>query len=439
MAVLAAIFTFAACEPVEQPGESKGKLATPELEETHTDTSITISWKKVSGADSYQINMNGDNYTTDKHEYTFENLNAGTYTIRVIAKGKGYEDSEKAQIKVTISGIQNAKWFTQELIAVTEPSELNDGTVVYPYNALFFTWKGTGIKSIKYGLFESASIEGASAADIKSNLAGFSVDAEDQVVAAINGDGFTSCFSELKGETSYTLFALVTNAEGLEYLAESEPVSTAKAEVSADTQAWLGAYTAQTAQIYDLNSGEITDKVSEFTINVTSIEGTPDEVYVDGLSIIGTDMPAVGQVAGDGEGNILMAIWNYVDMGSIGNGYNLFWYALCATMGDYYFVSGNYPAYILTLAADGAITCEAYAGELSNGEAFEVAAFDVIGVDGSGNFGIPQDQDGNPFSKWKLGAYTNIQKTDAAAAALNAKKATITGVVPFSASVVAAM
>lgn len=425
MAVLAAMFAFVACNegPEDEPTPGDGsKLAKPELTiKEQTETSFTVAWNAVSGADAYMVNMNSKNYTTDECEYTFENLNGGEYTVRVKATGKGYKDSDNASIKVTLTGVINCDWFEQELIAVTEPTELNDGTMVYPYEALFFNWKGTDIKSIQYGLFATADVETASPADIKKNLNGFSVDAEAQVLAAVNGaDGFTSVFNKLKGGTSYTLYALVTNPDGVEYLA-SNTLSTAEAEVAEDTKAWLGTYSAQTAKIYDLNTGETTETVTEFTFTVTSIEGTTDEVEIDGLSIIGTDMPAIGQVAADDEGNILLAIWNYVDMGSIGNGFNLYWYALCATMDDYYFVSGNYPAYILTLAKDGTISCQAYVGELSNGSPFEVAAFDVIGVTADGQFGIPQDQEGNPFSDWKMGVYTNITKTDAAAAALNAQ------------------
>lgn len=426
MAVLAAMFAFVACSETggtDEPTPGDGtKLAKPELTiKEQTETSFTVAWNAVSGADAYMVNMNSKNYTTDECEYTFENLNGGEYTVRVKATGKGYKDSDNASIKVTVTGLTKCDWFEQELIAVTEPTELNDGTMVYPYEALFFNWKGTDIKSIQYGLFATADVETASPAEIKKNLNGFSADAEAQILAAVNGaDGFTSVFNKLTGSTSYTLYTLVTNADGVEYLASST-LTTAEAEVSEDTKAWLGTYTAQTAKIYDIATSEISEEVTNFTFTVTSIEGTTDEVYIDGLSIIGTDLPAMGQVAADGEGNILMAIWNYVDMGPLGGGFNLYWYALCATMGDYYLVSGSYPAYILTLAADGTITCEAYAGELSDGSPFEVAAFDVIGVDANGEFGIPQDQDGNPFSKWKMGVYTNITKTGAAPAALNAQ------------------
>ena len=69
MAVLAAMFAFVACtegtgEPQDKPQDKPqkgGKLATPELSETHTETSFTISWNAVSGAEAYMVNFGGKN------------------------------------------------------------------------------------------------------------------------------------------------------------------------------------------------------------------------------------------------------------------------------------------------------------------------------------------------------------------------------------------
>jgi hypothetical protein len=168
----------------------------------------------------------------------------------------------------------------------------------------------------------------------------------------------------------------------------------------------------------DISTNTVSDQTTNFTFTVSSIEGTADEVYVDGLSIMGTDTPALGQVAADEQGNNLLAVWNYVMFSEMGEGWNLYWYALCDTMGDYYFVSGNYPALIFAQDKDGKITCERYNGQLGDGSPFEVVAFDLIGVSEQG-FGIPQDQAGNAFKVWKYGDYTNITKVEATAAAAN--------------------
>jgi hypothetical protein len=106
-------------------------------------------------------------------------------------------------------------------------------------------------------------------------------------------------------------------------------------------------------------------------------------------------------------------------------------------MGDYYFVSGNYPAMIFTQDKDGKITCERYVGQLGDGSRFEVLAFDLIGVSEQG-FGIPQDQAGNKFSVWKYGDYTNISKVEATAAVANRKAMDLSIAKVLPASVVVA-
>ena len=449
MAVLAAMFAFVACtetgdgtdEPNNGGGTGDGsQLATPELSiKEQTETSFIVAWNAVSGADSYMVNLDGKNYTTAECEYKFENLNAGKYTVRVKAKGEGYKDSENGKIEVELTGITSADWFTQELIAVTETTELNDGTIVQPWNALFFNWKGTGIKTIKYGMFTTADVEGVSPATIKENLTDYS---EDAVLAAINSaEGLTSCFNGLNGGTSYTLYALVTNADGIEYLTSST-LSTAEAQVSDDTKKWLGNFSAQTAQVVEIDDTTIVkDQVTDFTFNVSIIEGTADEVWVDGISVMGTDCPAQGMVAPDENGNVLMAIWNFSYLGEWSEGIYAVYYAFCyiPSYSDYYFVSGDYPAYILTMAADGTITCEGYTGQLSDGSEFTVVACDIAGIDANGKLaGLFQAEDGSTFNTWKFGDWTNIQKTESAPAALSAK-ANVAGVVAVPASVVVAM
>ena len=433
MAVLTAMFAFVACgEPTDEPGPNQGgKLATPELSETHTETSFTVAWNAVSGADAYVVNMGGKNYTTAECSYTFENLNAGDYTVRVKATGKGYQDSDNAKIVVTLTGITECDWFTQTVTPVTEPTQIDEETIVYPYDAVFFSWQGTGVTNIQYGVFATADIQGVSNSQLKQSLSSFGGDGLTTVLSYINGDGFSSVINDLDGSTSYTLIALVTNGEGLEYMAMNEFV-TAEAELTAETVSMLGTYNAMTEKMIDLASMEITNETTNFSFTVTPIEGTPDEVYIDGLSIMGTDNPTIGQVVRDGD-DILLAVWNYVLFQEMAEGWMLYWYACCDTMGDHYFVSGNYPAYIIVKDAQGALTCESYEGVLSNDEPFAVAAYDLLGVNGE-NLGFAQDQNGNSFSVWKYGDIKNLTQTAATAKANNAEVKTLSigGLVPAS-------
>ena len=441
IAVFAAMFAFASCTPEEadkpgpNPGPTGGKLATPVLTETHTETSITVAWEAVTNADSYMVNLDGKNYTTAECSYTFENLKAGEYTVRVKAKGAGYEDSDNAKIVISLTGLTSVEWFTQNLFQLEEPYQFEDGSVAYPYNSLFFEWKGTGVADIQCGLFPTSALEGAKDGDIKASLSGLG-SSLNAILQLVNGDGYMGIYGSLTGSTSYTLCALVTNTEGVECLVKSE-ATTVEAVVSDAAKAWFGSYNAKASQLIDISANAVTEQPTNFSFSVSIIEGTTDEVYVDGLSIMGTDTPALGQAVADEQGNNLLAVWNYVVFSEMGEGWYLYWYALCDTMGDYYFVSGNYPAMIFAQDNQGNITCERYVGELGDGSPFEVVAFDLIGVNAEGKFGIPQDQNGNKFSVWKYGDYTDITKVEATAAVANRKAVSVGQTIP--ASVVVAM
>lgn len=440
IAVFAAMFAFASCTPDEgtdkpgpNPGPTGGKLATPVLTETHTETGFTVAWEAVTNADSYMVNLDGKNYTTAECSYTFENLKAGEYTVRVKAKGAGYEDSDNAKIVISLTGLTSVDWFTQQLFVLDEPYQFEDGSVAYPYNSLFFEWKGTGVADIQYGLFETSKIEGAKDGDIKAALQGLGSQLS-YVLEYVNGEGFQSLFEGLSGSTSYTLCALVTNTEGVECLVKTE-ATTAEAVLSDAAKAWTGSYSAQATQLVTIDEETtVFDQVTNFNFTVAPIEGTADQVLVDGLSIFGEGTPAMGQVATDAEGNYLMAVFNFVSLGEISADTYMVWYAFCdiPAYGDYYFVSGDYPAITFTMTKDGAISCENYAGKLQDGSDYTVCAFDVAAVDGQGKLkGLFTGQDGSVYNTWKFGVYTNIAKTEAAASALSAKPA-IAGVVPTS-------
>ena len=441
IAVFAAMFAFASCTPEEadkpgpNPGPTGGKLATPVLTETHTETSFTVAWEAVTNADSYMVNLDGKNYTTAECSYTFENLKAGDYTVRVKAKGAGYEDSDNAKIVISLTGLTSVNWFTQNLFQLEEPYQFEDGSVAYPYNSLFFEWKGTGVADIQCGLFPTSALEGAKDGDIKAELSGLG-SSLNAILQLVNGDGYMGIYGSLTGSTSYTLCTLVTNTEGVECLVKTE-ATTVEAVVSDAAKAWFGSYNAKASQLIDISANAVTEQTTNFSFSVSIIEGTTDEVYVDGLSIMGTDTPALGQAVADEQGNNLLAVWNYVVFSEMGEGWYLYWYALCDTMGDYYFVSGNYPAMIFAQDNQGNITCERYVGELGDGSPFEVVAFDLIGVNAEGKFGIPQDQNGNKFSVWKYGDYTDITKVEATAAVANRKAVSVGQTIP--ASVVVAM
>ena len=433
MAVLAAMFAFVACtDSTDEPAGTKGKLATPELTSTTTETSFTIAWNAVSGADAYIVNFDGKNYTVAECSYTVENLNAGDYTVRVKATGKGYEDSDSAKIVVTVSGIKDCKWFTQELF-LAEDAE-NGYT---KSNAVWFTWKGTGIADVQYGLFETAGLEGASDKDIKANLNTFDAQVLEVVLGGINGaEGFTNVFTDTDGSTSYTLCTLVTNEDGIEFLAKSE-ITTEEAELTAATQRWIGTFTAKTDKMVNINSTEVTDQVSNLTITVTAVPGTSDEVDVYGVSNLSADLPAFGYVVSQ-DGVDYLCITAFAAVSDLGDGVYACWFPFCETAQGHTFVTGEFIAYAFAMDAEGNITYQAGNGELSSGAKFTVVAHDFLGYDGNQLY-LMGDANQNDFVDWKYGPISNVTKTEATAAVANREAVNLSVNKVLPASVVVAM
>lgn len=443
MAVLAAMFAFVACtKSTDEPGTGNGgetpkggKLATPELTIKEQDgTSFTIAWNAVSGAEKYKVNFKGENKDTTECEYTFENLNAGKYTVMVIAMGEGYENSDKATINVELTGLTEVDWFTQEVFLAEDAEE-----GITKYNAVWFTWKGQGIADIKYALFETEGLEGATDAEIKGELNSIPSDQISKILSDVNGaEGVTSVFSPVDGSTSYTLCTLVKNEVGLEFLAKSD-ITTEEAQQSAALKRWVGTYSAQTNQMVNIGADTIApvDQVTNFDMTVVALEGSADEAMIYGLSELDPELPAYGYVVSE-DGVDYLCIIACQAVADLGDGWVAMWYPFCKTGNDYTFVSGEFVAYAFAMDATGAIEYIAGGGQLQSGAEFSVVAMDFLAFNGS-NIGVLGREDGSDFVEWRYGDITNIVKKDAAAAAANkaALNLSVSKVLP--ASVVVAM
>ena len=423
MMIAAAALSFAACS--ETPDEPNGdgpvntgsKLETPVVTAETGDTWFTISWGAVEGADSYTINLKGKNYTTTELSYTFENLNKGEYRVNVKAVGEGYKDSDFGSVIVTLTGATSVDWFTQTVAAGAEGVSVE------------FTWKGEGVQSLTYGLFPTEQIAAADDKTIIANLSSLGQD-EAAILADVNSEeGFEGVFSQnLLGSTNYTMFACVTNADGIEFLARNEVV-TPEAVVADETKAWLGSWTASTEQIveYDLEKNDGSWKISNEKHDVQlSIEvdpGTTNDVIIYGLSFLGAEYPAFGTVAYDAENKLnLLYIWSYQFIADMGEGNYAGWITICSISGQYGIVTGNFPTYILTQDAQGNVSCEMYTGDLSNGGTFTTVGTELFRVnpntDDLGFLGL--DQEGTPNSRIKAGALKNLTKASATASAQSA-------------------
>ena len=305
MLIAAAVFSFAACSKTTEPTQGGGgnnnntpagdKLETPAPTEADKgDTWFTISWEAISGAQSYTLNLKGKNYTTAETSYKFENLNAGEYTVRVKATGEGYKDSDFGTVTVTLTGATEVNWFT----VTAQPAAVNEEKGYGPYNAIDFVWKGTDVKSLAYGLYYADNLIGVADKDIKAALT--EVDAD--VVAAVNSEeGFAGVFGPIDGGTTFAMCLLVTNAQGIEFFTKVE-VTTETAEPSEAALAWIGTWEVKSTQKYsidDKGNGTVVEEADTFTVTITAGASDPNEVIVDGWSVLGEGFTTYGSVDGD--------------------------------------------------------------------------------------------------------------------------------------------
>ena len=449
MAVIAAMFAFASCTDTPTDGvtpEAK-KLATPVVEIVDvTETGFTAKWAAVEGATSYAISTNITDQklvNTSEASYKFENLNKGEYTVRVKASGEGKEDSDFSEVKkVTITGATSADWFTQT-VALVEDNAENRAMGRYPFNAVDFVWKGTGVKELFYGMFETESIASMSDEEIVSNMQ-YSLDGE--MLAEVNSaEGFARSFTGLQGSTSYTLCALATNEAGVKYLAKGS-VTTTETQLTDQAKAWIGTWTAKSTEILawvtvqsdkDLNGDKVvyenvayTDlqvKAGElpYELAITPYPGYTDFAFIDGLSVWGADMPNLAQfiIGQQGQNYLVVANGTILD-----ENYGIEWATVCEINGlsgegipdgTLSFVGGDYETFIFELTDNG-VVCQMGSGYLNEEK---TATYDAVSTDvyvAEGNsyylYGEDTNQDGalgddEVFTEYHAGAITGFVKT----------------------------
>ena len=393
MMIAAAVFAFAACEKTGEDdgttggGNKGGKLATPELAETHTETSFTLTWGAVENAEAYMLNLDGKFYNTEECSYTFENLNGGSYTVRVKATAEGYEESDWAKITVTLTGLIHADWFTQTLSLpeVDETVDYGNGQMVtyQPYNAVKALWQGTGVNDFKYALFETAKIEEASDAQIKASLKTF--DNINSALELINSaEGLEVIFGGCSANTSYTAYVWVKNEAGQEFFTNNE-ITTEGFDIPAETQAWIGTWNAKTSQVIsidDTGKGTLSAQEQTFNFTVSASATDPYTVVIDGLSVLGKDNPTIGYVKEN-----TLAIMTSLSIGTDANGIQYMWLPYVSLDGELAGLNNfgaEVPAHFLTMAEDGTVTGETgkFVAEYQDGTAVdvEVVSSELYGV-----------------------------------------------------------
>lgn len=382
MMIAAAAISFAACGedtpdgPVN-PTPNGSKLETPAPEATEVaETEFTIAWEAVANADSYTVNLKGKNYTTAETSYKFENMNAGEYTVRVKATGEGYKDSDFGQVVVTLTGATSVTWFESSVAPAQENPEKGYG----PYNAVAFTWKGTGVKSLSYGLYISENLMSVDDETIKDALT--AIGAED--LAVVNSaEGLSAVIGPISGGTTYTMCLLAVNEAGIEFFSKEE-VTTETAEASAEALAWAGTWTVNSTKKYSIDQngdGTVVDGAETFTVNITTSPNDPDEVVIDGWSVLGEGFTTYGSVEGD---TLYILNGTYLGQGQDQNGqpfdyYWVGWY-------DFGLSIDGYPSNIATLDGETATSTNAMTIYDENNNEVPVVCFasDVFGVTETG-------------------------------------------------------
>ena len=382
MMIAAAAISFAACGedtpdgPVN-PTPNGSKLETPAPEATEVaETEFTIAWEAVANADSYTVNLKGKNYTTAETSYKFENMNAGEYTVRVKATGEGYKDSDFGQVVVTLTGATSVTWFESSVAPAEENPEKGYG----PYNAVAFTWKGTGVKSLSYGLYLSENLMSVDDETIKDALT--AIGAED--LAVVNSaEGLSAVIGPISGGTTYTMCLLAVNEAGIEFFSKEE-VTTETAEASDAAKAWAGTWTVTSTQKYSIDQngdGTVVDGAETFTVNITTSPNDPDEVVIDGWSVLGEGFTTYGSVEGD---TLYILNGTYLGEGQDQNGqpfgyYWVGWY-------DFGLSIDGYPSNIATLDGETATSTNAMTFYDENNNEVPVVCFasDVFGVTETG-------------------------------------------------------
>lgn len=447
MAVIAAMFAFASCEATPDVDEtpSSTKLATPVVEIVDvTETGFTAKWAAVEGATSYAISTNITDQklvNTSEASYKFENLNKGEYTVRVKASGEGKEDSDFSEVKkVTITGATSADWFTQT-VALVEDNADNRAIGRYPFNAVDFVWKGTGVKELVYGMFETEKIASMSDEDIVSSMQ-YSLDGEE--LAEVNSaEGFARTFTGLQGSTNYTLCAYVTNEAGVKYLAKNS-VTTAEPQLTDQAKAWIGTWTAKSTEILawvtvqsdeDLNGDEIVDEKDAYIdlqvqdgempyeLAITPYPGYTTVAFIDGLSVWGADMPNLAYFEIGNQGQNYLIVLNDT---ALDPDYGIVWATVCEINGytgipdgTLSFVGDAYETFIFELTDNG-VVCQMGSGYLNAEKTatFEAVSTDVYVAEGNSYYLYGEDTnkdgvlgDDEVCTEYHAGAISGFVKT----------------------------
>lgn len=174
--------------------------------------------------------------------------------------------------------------------------------------------------------------------------------------------------------------------------------------VSDAVKAWLGTYTAYTEQLVDFSTDtvEIINQRTDFTFTVSEYEGESGLYLVSGFSVLGEDIPTLGQII-ENDGVSYLIISNMIQHSDVGDGSYATWLSFCdVSDGSQTFVTGDFDAMTFAMSADGTIEYTAGAYEFNDGSEFAVSAYDIVAFNSTkGSIGF--------FTSGKVWKYGDIK------------------------------
>lgn len=392
MVAFAAMFAFAACTPSGEEGDeptTPTALAKPVLTvENVTSTGFEVKWEAVENAASYLVNDGSENKTVTETSFKMENLNAGTYTVKVmaLAGNEKFENSEWATIQQAVTGLtpDECDWVQ---CSVSLPTEEDAQQGYYPFMHIFHNFVGTGIVDIKNGCFDAATYGNTPADKLAAECD--SLDAESVEMA--NNGGVTSVFENVQAETEYRLIAVVTNEEGLTVIFDHK-ITTTETQPHPAMENWVGLWEVTTEQVFVIPVAEDEDIYTTEQTNTIGVEIVPaldfayNAVAIYGMSVADPEgTPALGLVGTAEDGSDVLYLMNWQVVGAAqDNSYYMIWNTWSeVVLGDgtegYYLVSGEYPSFIVNNGVG-----YPYEGEISGGGTFKALAWDIYAYDASG-------------------------------------------------------
>jgi hypothetical protein len=214
------------------------------------------------------------------------------------------------------------------------------------------------------------------------------VDAE--TLAEVNSaDGLSAVLGPINGGTTYTMCLLATNEAGIEFFSKEE-VTTESAQPSAQAQAWVGTWEVKSTQKYSINDkgeGTIIDGANgadTFTVNIYPSPNHPDEVNVDGWSVLGESFYTKAEVV---EGQLFILNGTYLGEAEDGS-FGYYWLGWFSIDGGKAEISMNeYPSNVVTKDGDTATSTNKFNLYYQDGTPAPTVCYcsDVFGVSPEGS------------------------------------------------------